>query len=79
MIAIFDNFRRKMAFFSKTTVMIKFLQKINSVLSKNANLYANNFWENIFEIITSVSGSFLLFQLLLLLFWTAALAERSGL
>jgi hypothetical protein len=49
--AIFDNFlRNKLAFFSKTNVMIIFLKKILALFSvKNANYFAEIFCENIFK------------------------------
>jgi hypothetical protein len=52
MITIFCDFRqfsaKKLAFFSQTNVMIKFLQKEAVVLAKNANFFAKFFGENIF-------------------------------
>jgi hypothetical protein len=61
--AIFDNFRRKkLAFFSKTNVIRKLLQKLAVVKGKNANFFANFFakffGENIFNIVTSVPDEF---------------------
>jgi hypothetical protein len=57
MIAIFCDFcqfsETKLAFFSKTNVMITFC-KNSSGLSKNANIFAKYFGENILKIITSV-------------------------
>jgi hypothetical protein len=47
-------FCEKMAFVSKTNVMIIFFSKTSSSLSKNANIFAKFFGENIFKIITSV-------------------------
>jgi hypothetical protein len=41
-------FCEKMAFFSKTNVMIKFFQKLAVVWAKNANIFAKFFCENIF-------------------------------
>jgi hypothetical protein len=61
MIIIFGDFcqfsAKKMAFFSKTNVMINFFSKTSSSLSKNANIFTNVFGENIFKIITSVPES----------------------
>jgi hypothetical protein len=48
---------KKLAFFSKTNVMIKILEIIRVVWAKNANIFAKFFGENIFEFITSVPGS----------------------
>jgi hypothetical protein len=45
---------KQLAFFSKTNVMIKFLQKLAVVWAKIANILAKFFGENIFKIITSV-------------------------
>jgi hypothetical protein len=51
MIKIFCDFwqfsAKKLAFFSKTNVMIKILHKIALFLVKNANLFAEFFGENI--------------------------------
>jgi hypothetical protein len=41
-------------FFSKTNIMINFLNKVTLFLVKNANFVANFFGENIFKITTSV-------------------------
>jgi hypothetical protein len=58
MITIFCDFRqfsaKKMAFFSKTNVMIKFLNTLALFWVKNVNFFAEFFGENIFKIITSV-------------------------
>jgi hypothetical protein len=58
MIAIFCDFcpfsSKKLSLFSKTNVMIIFLKKTRSSLSKNANIFAKCFGKNIFKIITSV-------------------------
>jgi hypothetical protein len=57
MITIFCDFRqfsaKKLAFFSKTNVMIKIFAKTSSRLRKNANIFAKFFAENILKIITS--------------------------
>jgi hypothetical protein len=57
MITIFCDFcqfsAKKLAFFSKTNFMITIFLAVPS-LSKNANILAKYFGENIFEIITSV-------------------------
>jgi hypothetical protein len=54
---IFAIFSAKnLAFFSKTNVMIKFLQKLAVLWAKNANIFAKLFGENIFKIITTVLG-----------------------
>jgi hypothetical protein len=45
---------KKMAFFSKTNVMIKFLHKLALFWVKNANYFAMFFGEYISKIITSV-------------------------
>jgi hypothetical protein len=47
-------FGKKLAFFSKTNVMIKILHDLALFWVKNANIYAKFFGENIFKIITSV-------------------------
>jgi hypothetical protein len=52
--AIFDNFGEKLAFFSKTNVMIKILHNLALFWVENANLFAEFFGENILKIITSV-------------------------
>jgi hypothetical protein len=53
--AIFAYFRRKkLALFSKTNVMIKFLHYLDLFWVKNANSFAEFFGENILKIITSV-------------------------
>jgi hypothetical protein len=52
--AIFANLRQKIGVFSKTNVMIKCFAKTSSTLSKNANIFAKFFGENILKIITSV-------------------------
>jgi hypothetical protein len=55
--AIFDNFlAKKLAFLSKTNVMIKFLHNLALFWVKNANFFAEFFGENILKIITSVPG-----------------------
>jgi hypothetical protein len=56
--AIFAHFRRKqLAFFSKTNVMIKFLQKLAVVLGKKATIFSPIFSAKIFQkIIASVPG-----------------------
>jgi hypothetical protein len=58
MITIFCDFRpfsaKNIAFFSKTNVMIIFLQKLEVAWAKNANIFAKFFGENIVKIITSV-------------------------
>jgi hypothetical protein len=46
----------KLAFFSKTHVMIRFLQKATVVWAKHANIFAYFLVENIFKIKTSVPG-----------------------
>jgi hypothetical protein len=52
MITIFVDFcqfsKKKLAFFSKTNVTIKFLQKVTEVWAINANMFAQLFGENIF-------------------------------
>jgi hypothetical protein len=47
---------KKLAFFSKTNVMIKFLHNLALFWVKNANFFADLFCKNIFKIITSVPG-----------------------
>jgi hypothetical protein len=51
MITIFCDFwhlsAKKLAFFSKTNVMIKFSQKLSLVLAKNANIFAKIFGKSI--------------------------------
>jgi hypothetical protein len=63
MITIFCDFRqfsvKKLAFFSKTNVMINFFQKLALFRVKNAKLFVKFFGENIFKIITSVPDEFL--------------------
>jgi hypothetical protein len=58
MITIFCDFcqfsAKKLAFFSKTNVMIKFLNNLALFWVKNANFFAEFFSENIFKIMTSV-------------------------
>jgi hypothetical protein len=54
--AIFANFGVKMAFFSKTNVMIKILHDLALFRVKNANFFAIFLGENIIKIITSVPG-----------------------
>jgi hypothetical protein len=49
-------FAKKLAFFSKTNVMIKFLHNLALFRVKNANFFAEFFGENILKIITSVPG-----------------------
>jgi Na+/melibiose symporter-like transporter len=60
MITIFCDFcqfwAKKLAFFSKTNVMIKILHNLALFIVKNANFFASFFCENIFKIITSVLG-----------------------
>jgi hypothetical protein len=60
MIAIFGDFlqlsAKKLAFFSKTNVMIKILHNVALFGVKNANFFAKFFGENILKIITSVPG-----------------------
>jgi hypothetical protein len=60
MITIFCDFSqflaKKLAFFSKTNVMIIF-SKFSFVLSQKRQFFANFFGENILKIITSVPGS----------------------
>jgi hypothetical protein len=60
MITFFGDFRRfsakKLAFYSKTNVMIKILHNLALFGVKNANFFAEIFGENIFKIITSVPG-----------------------
>jgi hypothetical protein len=52
--AIFNQYSaHKLAFFSKTNDMFKFLQKLAVVWTKNANIFAKFFGENILKIITS--------------------------
>jgi hypothetical protein len=48
---------RKLAFFSKTNVMINFFKKLAVVGTKNANIFTKFFSENIFKIITSLPGT----------------------
>jgi hypothetical protein len=43
----FDNFGEKMAFFSKTNVMVNILHKLALFWVKNANFFAEKFCENI--------------------------------
>jgi hypothetical protein len=56
MITIFGEFgqfsAKKLAFFSKINVMIKFFQNSALFLVKNANFFAKFFGENILKIIT---------------------------
>jgi hypothetical protein len=58
MIIIFCDFRqfsaKKLAFFSKTNVMINFFQNLALFWVKNANIFAKFFGANILKIITSV-------------------------
>jgi hypothetical protein len=60
MITIFCDFcqfsAKILAFFSKTNAMIKFLQKVAAVWTKNANIFCKFFGENISKITTSVPG-----------------------
>jgi hypothetical protein len=60
MITIFGDFcqfsAKKMAFFSKTNVMIKILHNLALPRVKNANFFAIFFGENIFKIITLAPG-----------------------
>jgi hypothetical protein len=57
MITIFCDFcqflAKKLAFFSKTNVMIKFLHNLALFRVKNGNFFAEFFGENILKIITS--------------------------
>jgi hypothetical protein len=59
MITIFCNFRqfsaKKLAFFSKTNVIIKILHNL-AVSSQKRQFFPEFFGENILKIITSVSG-----------------------
>jgi hypothetical protein len=61
MITIFFDFcqfsAKKLAFFSKTNVMIKFLHNLALIRVKNGNFYAKFLGENILKIITSVPGT----------------------
>jgi hypothetical protein len=50
----FLRFLPILAFFSKTKVLIKFLE--NLALGKNVNIFARLFGENIYKIITSGPG-----------------------
>jgi hypothetical protein len=63
MITIFCDFSlflaKKLSFFSKTNVMIKFFQNLALFEVKNANFFAKFFGENILKIITSVPGRIL--------------------
>jgi hypothetical protein len=53
--AIFANFSaKKLAFYSKTNVMIKILHNLALFWAKNANFFAKFFGENILKIITSI-------------------------
>jgi hypothetical protein len=58
MITIFCDFRqfsaKKLAFFSKTNVMITIFAKTSSILNQKRHFFANFFGENILKIITSV-------------------------
>jgi hypothetical protein len=60
MITIFCDFRQfsaeKLAFFSKTNVLIKIVHNLTLFWVKNANFFAENIRENILKIITSVPG-----------------------
>jgi hypothetical protein len=60
MIKIFCDFcqflAKKMAFFSKTDVMITLFSKASRSLSKKGNILAKFFDENILKIITPVPG-----------------------
>jgi hypothetical protein len=60
MITIFCDFwqisAKKLAFFSKNNVMIKFLYNLALFWVKNANFFAKFFVENILKIITLVPG-----------------------
>jgi hypothetical protein len=47
---------KKLAFFSKTNVIITIFPKTSSSLAQNANFFAKCFGENILKIITSVLG-----------------------
>jgi hypothetical protein len=54
-----EFFGKKMAFFSKTNVMIKFLNNLALFGVKNANFFTEFFCKNILKIITSVPDAFL--------------------
>jgi hypothetical protein len=60
MITIFCDFSqfsaKKLAFFTKTNVMINFFQNLALFWDKNAIFFAEFFGENIEKIITSVPG-----------------------
>jgi hypothetical protein len=60
MITIFCDFcqfsAKKLAFFPKTNVMIKYLHYLALFRVKNAKIFAIFFCQNIFKIITSVPG-----------------------
>jgi hypothetical protein len=49
-------FGKKLAFFSKTNVMVIVLHNLALYLVKDANFFAKFFGENILKIITSVPG-----------------------
>jgi hypothetical protein len=49
-------FGEKLAFFSKTNIMITYVKKLALFSVKNANFFAEFFGENISKIITSVPG-----------------------
>jgi hypothetical protein len=61
MITILCDFRqfsaKKLAFFTKTNVMITIFAKTSSSLSKKRQFFAKFFVENIFKIVTSVAGA----------------------
>jgi hypothetical protein len=65
-ITIFCDFRqfsaKKLAFFSKTNVVIKILHNFALFGVKNANFFAEFFGENIFKIITSVPDGTYIFK-----------------
>jgi hypothetical protein len=66
MIAIFGDFcqfsAKKLPFFSKTNVMVKFLQKLAVVSAKNANIFVKFLGKNILKIITSPEAGFFSWQ-----------------
>jgi hypothetical protein len=52
-------FGKKLAFFSKTDQIIKFLHILDLFLSQKRQFFAKFFGENIFKIITLVPGHFI--------------------
>jgi hypothetical protein len=48
---------KKLAFFTKTNVMINFLQNLALFWEKNANFFVDFLSKNILKIITSVPGA----------------------